>query len=129
MSDLRQRAVVAVAVPALGAAALAVFALAGATSAVAAQPHRAHGSPGQHESHGSRGSHARTPQALPLYARPADGSAVVGRLASGDRFTTHQTDGGWTFVHDRTNRAEGWAHFTHPHHTAQQPAQHAPGHD
>ena len=115
MSDLRLRAVAA-----LGAAALATIApaIAGATPAAAApaqQPHR----------HGR--THPRPPQALPLHARPADASAVVGRLTSGDRFTTHQTHGGWTFIHDRTNRAEGWAHFAHPHHTAQLPR--TPGHD
>lgn len=65
--------------------------------------------------------------ALPLHARPSGESQVVGRLARGDRFTTHQTDGGWTFIRDRTTRAEGWAHFTHPHHTA--PMTRLPGHD
>ncbi|QMU75276.1 SH3 domain-containing protein [Streptacidiphilus sp. PB12-B1b] len=73
--------------------------------------------------------------ALPLHARPDGASAVVGRLDRGDRFTTRQSSGGWTFIHDRTSRAEGWVHFAHPHHTA--PAGRlplrlpdaAPGHD
>jgi len=117
MSDLRLRAVAA-----LGAAALATIgpAIAAATPAAAAPAHQP-----QPYRHGR--THPRPPQALPLHARPADASAVVGRLTSGDRFTTHQTHGGWTFIHDRTNRAEGWAHFAHPHHTAQPPR--TPGHD
>ena len=124
MSDLRLRAVaVAVAVPAVA------LAMAGATPAAAAAAHPPHPPlPHGRQHDRARGrAHDRVPQALPLYARPADASAVVGRLASGDRFTTHQTEGGWTFIHDRTNRAEGWAHFTHPHHTAQPPR--TPDHD
>jgi hypothetical protein len=126
MSDLRLRAV---AVPALGAAAMAVLMLAGVAPAAAAQPHRLSGSARglTHLHHVYHRTHARPPQTLPLHARPGDASAVVGRLASGDRFTTHQTDGGWTFIHDHTNRAEGWAHFAHPHHTA--PGPRTPGHD
>ncbi|QMU67823.1 SH3 domain-containing protein [Streptacidiphilus sp. P02-A3a] len=120
MSDFRPRSAF---VPVLGAAAVAaltVAALAVATAApavAAARPHQLH----------ARASRAREPRALPLHARPSDGSAVVGRLARGDRFTTRQSDGGWTFIHDRTTRAEGWALFAHPHHTA--PGPHYPGHD
>lgn len=115
MSDFRLRSV---AVPVLGAAAVAALATATAAPVAAAvRPHQVT----------AWAPHAREPHALPLHARPSDGSAVVGRLARGDRFTTRQSDGGWTFIHDRTTRAEGWAHFTHPHHTA--PAPHAPGHD
>ena len=119
MSDFRLRSV---AVPVLGAAAVAALAMATAAPAVAAaRPHRVH-APARAEA-----PRAREPHTLPLHARPCDGSAVVGRLARGDRFTTHQSDGGWTFIHDRTTRAEGWAHFAHPHHTA--PAPHSPGRD
>ena len=115
MSDFRLRAV---AVPVAGAAAVAAFALAAAPPAAAAAPA---GRPAGHQ-------HRLPPRTLPLHAGPDEASAVVGRLARGDRFTTRQSDGGWTFIHDRTTRAEGWAHFTHPHHTAQAAA-HSPGHD
>jgi len=118
MSEFRLRAV---AVPVAGAAAVAAFAL------VAAPPARA-AAPASRPAGHARVPHRLPPRTLPLHAGPDEASAVVGRLARGDRFTTHQSDDGWTFIHDRTTRAEGWAHFTHPHHTAQA-ATHSPGHD
>ncbi len=58
------------------------------------------------------------PRFIPLHAQPSGGARVVGRLAKGDRFTTHQSRGSWTFITDRTTRTDGWVHFEHPHHTA-----------
>jgi hypothetical protein len=102
-------------VPALAAAVVAV-------TAGAAQAHTH--APAHDLRHGlghARG-HDRTHadlQFIPLHAQPYDRAAVVGRLARGDRFTTHQIRDGWTFITDRTTRAEGWVHFAHPHRTAQ----------
>jgi hypothetical protein len=106
-------------VPVLAAAAVAVTA--GAAQAHTHAPARDRG-----HALGHAREHA-DPQFIPLHAQPNDHAAVVGRLARGDRFTTRESRGGWTFITDRTTRAEGWVRFAHPHRTLQRSA--SPVHD
>ncbi len=99
----------------------ALAAMAAVASVGTAQAATAHHAPGDRTAHTAwahpHHSHLLPLHLLPLHARPADSSPVIGHMAKGDRFTTHQNRGGWTQITDRTTRGEGWAHFTHPHHT------------
>lgn len=106
-------------VPVLAVPALAAAAAVASVGTAQAAP--AHPAPGARIAHTTwahpHHAHLLPEHLLPLHAQPGDASPIIGRLAKGDRFTTHQNRGGWTQITDRTTRAEGWAHFTHPHHT------------